>query len=379
MSLSSEQLAIRRAGITATDIGALAGVHPYRKPVDVWLDKTGNAAPFDGNARSRWGEILEEPIRTDYENRHNVAVQIPGTLTRDGWMLATPDGIVFPVGAREPDRGMEMKVHSRDAVYFGGLEYGVPGTDEVPAHELCQCAWGMAVTGLPRWDLIVFLDGAPVEYTIERDDELIGMLTDTALKFRRDHIGTGVPPEPDGSSSYARWQKRKWGKAELSEEPIVLDLDHPLRDTIIQLREARARIAEFETIADRHAQTIKEVMGTKTIITWQDERNKPSKITWKRNRSGSETDWEAVARECRSSAAFVLQVHDKELDRALILAQEFGGDEACQELATAINNVKAALGAIASDSIAKDHTKITDGNRPFNVPRHWAKSDKKES
>lgn len=377
MSLSPAQLSERLEGITATEIAAIAGLHPYRKPIDVYLDKTGDGPAFEGNDRSRWGEILEEPIRDDYEQRHGVRVEQVGTLSRDGvpWQKATPDGIVYVIGAREPDRGLEIKVHSHSAVWHGQLEYGAPGTDEIPLHELAQCMWGMNVAGLPAWDLIAFLDGAPVEYTVYRDDELIEMLIEAGQRFRTDHLEARVPPPPDGSSAYTAWQKRKWKGKELRPDVLELTMDDPLRDTIMQLREVREQISTNERIRDRHVQTIKEVIGDKTSIKWHDERGKLSTINWKRNRDGQRIDWEAIATARKQRAAVTLSANMMNLRRAIVLAGEFAGDDAAVACAAAINDAISALADVASVGLETQHTKTTDGARPFTVPRHWSKNE----
>jgi putative phage-type endonuclease len=374
MSLSREQLSLRRSGITATDMAALAGVHPHKRPVDVFLDKNGAAEPFDGNERSRWGEILEQPIREDYEQRHECRVTVPGTLVRDGWQIATPDGIVYPLVGREPERGMEIKVHSRLVVLWGGLEYGAPGTDEVPPHELVQCMWGMNVAGLRAWDLIPFLDGQPVEYTILRDEEMIEMLREIGARFRRDHLDTGTPPPPDGTDRYADWIKRKWRGKELNHDALVLDDDHPLRDVIMQLREARERVTEFKRIVDTHKQTIQEQLGDRTLIQWRDERGKISKITWKRNRNSVDVDYRAAFEAARERAAITLSAERPHLERALTLAQRFENDDVVREIAEAIDETISTLATIASPAFVNEKTTETEGARPFLVPRHWSKA-----
>lgn len=372
---------MRRAGITSTEIACIVGCNPHRRPIDVYLEKIGAAVPFEGNARTRWGEILEGPIREDYERRHNVRVDVPGTLTAthklggSPWMVTTPDGLCYPAGSYVPERGMEIKVHSRDAVFYGQLEYGTPGTDEVPAHELVQCMWGMNITGLRRWDLIAFLDGAPVDYTIERDDEMIGDLVERGERFLIDHVRAEVPPPPDGSEAYTGWQKRKWKGKELNPEVLELDIDHPLRDTIMQLREVRLEITSNERIRDRHAQTIKEVLGDRTAIKWLDERGKWSTISWKRNRDGAKVEWDLVASAMRERAALTLSGSRAALERALLLAQQYENDEVVHETAVALDEAISALAAIASSAFETQHTKIVSGARPFSVPRHWSKNE----
>lgn len=55
-----EWLAAR--GLGGSDAAAICGVNPYRTAFEVWLEKTGQKAPFEGNSRTRWGQRLEDVI-----------------------------------------------------------------------------------------------------------------------------------------------------------------------------------------------------------------------------------------------------------------------------------------------------------------------------
>lgn len=385
--LSEAQLAKRLQGITATDIAAIVGVHPHRKPIDVYLDKAGLAPPFVPNLRSKWGQILEPSIRADYEELHGCHVEVPGTLHHPsfGWQMATPDGIVYLVGAEDPERGLEIKVHGREAVWFGGLEYGDPGTDEVPAHELVQCAWNMRVTQLEKWDLVAFLDGWPREYTIARDLELESMLVEAAERFRTDYVDAGELPPPDGSESWNEWLKQRWkGKSIDDANVLVLEPDSSLRGVIAELKGVRDQINALTDRKDLLGQLLKKEIGDKAGIRWIDpERRKPSSITWKRNKDGVVTDWREVAGEHATTARLALMATRADLETVsalLVEAPEFAGDEAVIAASKSIIAAVAALAEIAGPDVVVKHTKTVEGARPFNMPHHWKRNvtEKKE-
>ena len=55
-----EWLALRRRDVTASQIAALLGVHPYVTPYQLWAEKTGKLIPVqDDNAVLRRGRLLE--------------------------------------------------------------------------------------------------------------------------------------------------------------------------------------------------------------------------------------------------------------------------------------------------------------------------------
>lgn len=369
MSLSPGQLAQRLQGITATDIAAIVGVHPQRSPLQVWLEKTGRATPFAGNKRTKWGALLEGPIRDEYEERHQVRVEVPGTLQhpQHAWWLATPDGLVYRHRQRYPESGLEIKVHGREAVIFGGLEYGAPGTDEVPTHELLQCEWGMGATGLQRWGLVAFLDGAPNEYTIHRDDELLEMMSEAALRFHFDHVLAGVPPPPDGSEAWTEWLASRWKKN--TNDFVQLAAGDPRLDLIWALRDSLASEREAEQRALVAIQKIKEEIGeTSGFMFRESDRPKLSKVSWRRSRDGERVNWSASYSGMKEAVALVAAAHRMEILQLVDALREGASLE--QQARTA-----ELLGGIinAMELIAKADKKMTpvSGPRPFLKPRHW--------
>ncbi len=352
MGLTAAQIEVRRTRMTATDVAAIARVHPYKSPLDVWLEKTGQAAAFVGNDRSKWGELLEPVIRAEYASVHGVRVEVHGTHVHpdNDWAAATPDGLVYVSGATLPERGLEIKVHSRDAIRYGGLEYGPPGTDEVPAHELVQCAWGMFVTGLGLWDEVAFLDGAPVEYTIVRDEELIGMLAVEAQRFHVDHVVAGVPPPPDGSRAWDDWLKRRWSK----NRPALasIDGDEAMVDAVDELRVLRDSAVDLEVATDRLVQQLKAAIGDGAGLTWTEPgRRAPATLTWKFNKDGERTDLAATLEAIKCKASLV--------------ASQVVGEMSPDQLR------ELAMATLTEIATMRPIKKAVAGARPFVCPRFW--------
>jgi len=358
MSLSPDQLAQRKAGITATDAAAILGLHPYRSPIDVYADKLGIAAPFLGNERTKWGNILEAPIREDYAERYGVRVEVPGTLAHPDvtWAMATPDGICYLPRQSHPRNGLEIKTHS----FRAADDYGDPGTDEVPQHELIQCMWSLFVCGLDEWDLVPFVDGQPADYRIKRDDELIGIMREQCERFRVDHILKGVPPDPDGSKSYGSYlsttyPQRKKDLVSLDDKPEAMMLVRALRRELDVLAEAK-------TSSEIIKQNLKAVIGDHAGLEWTDPERKGGKdqIYYRIAKDGSKTDWEAAWRSLVTAAQLALgATHSR------------GGpakDEHIDVLLAALDEISDEKRSIAL------HTDTVPGSRRFNVPRHWSKN-----
>lgn len=383
--LSPEQLEQRLGGITATDISAICGVNPWKREIDVWLDKTGAAPPFEGNLKTKWGMLLEPIIRDDYEEIHQVRVDLTGTLKHrhHDWWLATPDGLVYPRGSIEPDRGLEIKVHGPEALRV--LSYGDPGTDQVPLHELFQCVWGMGVTGLDRWDLVAFLGGSPSEFVIQRDDELLGMLAERAEKFWRDHVQSKTPPEPDGSDSWTRYLEQRFAKPD---DKILLVDDEYTLSIIADLRDAKAALDRDETRVKELSQHVKRIIDGHAGITYKDQgrpisrsnKAQMSTIKWQFNKPSIVVDHAAIAKDRKDRAALTLGAHEGTLQHAIdrLTAPVWDAEIDRIErpvIATALGAIVESLQAIAGTAVEEEHTSEVPGNRPFNCPRYWGKTN----
>ena len=55
-------LAERRKRLGATDVSAILGLNPYKTAYEVWLDKRNMLEPWNGNAATSLGLMLEPAI-----------------------------------------------------------------------------------------------------------------------------------------------------------------------------------------------------------------------------------------------------------------------------------------------------------------------------
>lgn len=274
MSLSSDQMAMRRTAVTSSDVAALVGMHPYRAPIDVWAWLVhGHRTP--GNRHTEWGNLLEPVIRDDYARRHGVRVEVPGTVRApdNERHAATPDGIAYQWGADAPREGLEIKVHGA----YARSAYGKPGTDDVPDHELLQCVWGMRCTSLDRWRLVVSLGAPPVEYVIERDRELEQDLCALVEDWWARYVETRRAPPPDGSDGYATWLAQLHvGRS----KPVYLDADR-VQGELDELRAACRGLAAAEKRFRVAKQALQAHMGDATDVTTPE-----GPVTWRPRKDG---------------------------------------------------------------------------------------------
>jgi putative phage-type endonuclease len=363
--LSPAQVAQRLAGVTATDVAAYTGHHPYRSPMDVFLEKRGEAPPFAGNDRTKWGLLLEDPIRRDYAERHGAFVDVPGTLQHpvDEWALATPDGAVYvgrtgPVG--QADRGLEIKCHTIHERW----RYGEPGTDEVPLHELIQCTWNMHVSGLGRWDLVTFMDNQPADYPIDRDDELIEMLRDAAQRLRRD-LADGTPPPPDGTDGYNNFLRAKY-PGHMGDDLIAIDAEDP---AVRALRTVTERLAELAEREEQLKQHLKVRIGAKSGLVWK-EGGKDRKITWRKSRDGRAVAFDLALRDACGVAALAAGGEADNVRRLALALRE--GNQGQHDAADLLERLWETLRQLAQeDRFIMPRTSSVPGSRRFCRPRTW--------
>lgn len=64
---SPEWLALRKDGIGGSEIGAVLGIAEYSDPIKVFLEKIGEAPPFEGNRFTRMGRLKEDFIAHLYK------------------------------------------------------------------------------------------------------------------------------------------------------------------------------------------------------------------------------------------------------------------------------------------------------------------------
>lgn len=62
MGLTNLQLAVRRTGITASELGAIMGLSPFSGPLEVWQNKTGKGEVVTMSSPMMVGAMLEEAI-----------------------------------------------------------------------------------------------------------------------------------------------------------------------------------------------------------------------------------------------------------------------------------------------------------------------------
>lgn len=253
---------LRQSGIGGSDVAAIVGVSRWSTAMDVWLAKTGQAAPLIPSAAMEWGNLLEDPIARKYAKETGRKV-VNASATLD-WATGLRARVIRP-WADKPwrmahvdrlvsgeSRGLEVKT-----ARFAGDDWGEQGTDQVPPDYRLQVAWYMALTQRDVWDIAVLIGGSDFRiYTIERDLELEEMLFKVVDDFWLTHVLPRVAPPIDGSEATRRYLESRHTAPE-----VAIPMSDRLYELALAYESVQREIKDAEARKDALANGIREQMG----------------------------------------------------------------------------------------------------------------------
>jgi putative phage-type endonuclease len=274
----------RETGIGGTDVSAIVGINPYKNSHDVFLDKTGRSPRTPMNEPMYWGVSLEENVAKRYQEEHPDVDVVNGLGVMEHpkypWWLASPDRSVLKGGKRI--KGLEVKTAS----IFKKKEWGEPGTDQIPRHYLLQALWYMPILNVNEMDVPVLFGGQEyAEYTVKRDNELLGIVFEKAEKFWKDHILKDEPPPIDGSDAC--------GDSLLDKFPVADDQIIEPGDGLVgfggRYNEIQLQIKGLEEEKEKLKNIFKKEIGENKGMQCPEFR-----VLWGNWNRRAKTDWESV-------------------------------------------------------------------------------------
>ena len=316
--------------VSASEVAALAGLHPFTTELDLYLWKAGLVErPGADSDAAEWGMILEPTILQQYAVRTEsvVLAQDPvtgraffyrpdGTMATyrskdyhlwdgDEWAFLVTDTLRHPdfpmichldgvamhrLGGRwQPDKVVQAKAPT----FFGGKNYGDEGTDEVPAYVLMQVQQEMlilnAVTGCKVGGDVPTLAGGSRwrVFPQELDTAVVGRMTKLAVEFRR-RLDEEDMPDADRSERGTASLKSLWPVD--SGDELVVEPGSSLEACVQKLQAAVVAKKEAEKTEAAAKVLVQEHMGDLSLILGGFGR-----ITWRRSKDGTTTDWHSLA------------------------------------------------------------------------------------
>ena len=277
MADEKKWLDARREGIGGSDASVIVGLNRWKSPFQLWLEKTGRAAPEDlgGNEYVYWGKVLEEAVAQRFCELTGKKVQRRGLLQMDEYpfILASVDRMVVGENA-----GLECKTCNG----FAAKEWE---DDEVPTAYYVQCQHYMMVTGCERWYIAVLIGGNHFVWKeIPRNDNEIDLLLQAEIDFWH-KVEAGIMPEVDGSESCkdALAAEFRGGNA----EPLTLpDAAEVIIERIRALDDAKKNTEED---LEHHKNQLRRLMGDYELGYAGDY-----KVTWKTQAGRTTVDSKAL-------------------------------------------------------------------------------------
>lgn len=309
MSLTKEQLELRKELVTATDATAICGTNPYRSQLDVYADKMAEEPEVVDGARAvrmALGNALEEPIMQLLAAERQL-VLAPATTERHGiltWLGATPDRAVL-------DRPSGSRMAVAEAKLVGSRM--VENWDEGPPDYVhVQVQVQMTVTRTKLAYVAALLEGTDFRiFEVEHDPDLECAIIEACDTFRCRHLIPRIPPAAsanrDARAAFARlYPRHKAGMVIASGDAEVVARRY---------LDARARAAEAEAEAEAAANYLKAVIRDHEGID-----GRSWKATWKTPANGT-ASWKDIATELGATPALIAQ-HTTPASRRFLLTEK---------------------------------------------------------
>lgn len=270
MPLSAEDLAKRRNFVGASDAPAVAGEDPYRKPLDVYLEKKGLLERTPNDAMEL-GNVIERPVLDWFARRRGVELVFPSTQMHPehSFIAATPDAII-----PAEDTGVQVKL-----VGPGMLRHW--DEDTVPPWVEIQVQTEMEVVRVKRTIVLAVLGGTkPREYIVERDPDFGAAIVELCRRFWTDFVEADVCPPVDESDAAKRYLEQRYPRAARG---LLAPPPPGLEEIVVAYDRARAAEAEAQKAKDLAGNRLRALIGdaegyasTSWKVTWANTAGRPA-------------------------------------------------------------------------------------------------------
>lgn len=288
---SPEWLAARRNGIGGSDIAAVAGLSPWRTPLTVWLEKTGQS---DGDTinpvRAMIGHALEPEAAKRYEEERGRKVQVCNLqLSADkpnDFRIGSVDRLCYCADGSRPRGGKHLSVIRTDRALEIKSSSG-PEWEEVPDYYRAQTQHYMGLMpSIVAFDVpVVFTTiGLFRIYEVVRNEDEIEALKELGNDFWLRYVIPRVPPPPVNEDDC----KRLWASANPGKKVVA---SKEIEEVCERLNAVSAGIEKLTAEASELKAQIKGAMGDAELLETPDKRKL---ATWKNNKDSTKTDYEAA-------------------------------------------------------------------------------------
>lgn len=288
--LTREQIELRRKGVAASEIAAVAGLSPYATPLQAWsrkLELEGEPETTEAMAR---GNYLEPALLRWAGDVTGLVIGPAGTVVRDGSpnVIATPDGYGYEAAMTDPPTHViEVKA---PASTVGDWTDPAIDPQGAPIYYLAQVQWQMLATQIGRAVLAGLVRGHLWVYHVEAHPGLQEQLQARARAWWQ-HVVNRTPPPPIAPSDaheLARCIRQTTDEIVRLEGSQAVEVAVMLRD----YQQAQEALRAAEAQADNAKARILHLVGERAGIEAAD-----MSCTWKAAKSSQVTNWRGVVEE----------------------------------------------------------------------------------
>lgn len=281
---TDEWLALRRTGVTASELPVIAGNRAGL--VELWAYKSGLIEREDPDPATQElfdiGHALEPVIADLYTRKTGRRVRRVARMIRHPkyeWLFASLDR----VSAIPRERIIVELKYAPHRRWDDGIE-------AVPADVQDQVQGQMLVSGYPMAHVAVLIGGRVDWHEVPADPEYQDALLRMAMRFRQ-QVLAGERPDIDGSES----TRRALARMHPSDTLDMLDPTPELDALAHGLRAAKAAAKAVTEEEARLANVLRAVLGDHEGVESETYR-----ITWTQNKPTTKTDWKAALMDLRS-------------------------------------------------------------------------------
>jgi putative phage-type endonuclease len=288
--LSREQMELRRSGVTASEIAAVAGLNPWQTPLQAWARKLGlEPEPETTEAMAR-GNYLEPALLRWAGDLTGLVIGPAGTVVLDKLgspnVIATPDGYGYHESTIDPPSHV-IEVKAPGSTW---ADWTDPAVDPqgAPIYYLAQVQWQMLATGIKGAILAGLIRGRLWVYHVEAHQGLQDQLLHMARLWWQ-NVVKRTPPAPSAPADaralagIIRQTTDEILKIEGAQADEVASM---LREYQAAQDRAKLATAELDTIKGRILYLVGERAGLEAA---------DMSCTWKAAKAAKITDWRAVA------------------------------------------------------------------------------------
>lgn len=232
----------RRTYLGSHDTAAIFGMHPFLKPMNIYMNKVGMSAERGTTEVMEWGLRNQPAILAKFAERMKFDLE-PERFIRHPtleWFGGTPDATIA---------GFKAGVDAKN-IGFNRGEWGEDGTDQIPEYVAIQCHHFMTLMDYERWYVAVLFGGCHFRvFQVERDTEISDMILEADAEFWRDHVLADVPPPVDDTFAWRKYIDRKFPRADnpaREATPEEAALMHSYRREKAKLKRRESRVAKLE-------------------------------------------------------------------------------------------------------------------------------------